>query len=49
MYCGSVIVVYEFGGRVLDVYGVLVIFGSVVVVCEYSGSEVDVYGDKLGG
>jgi hypothetical protein len=35
MYCGSVIVVYEFGGRVLDVYGVLVIFGSVVVVCEY--------------
>jgi hypothetical protein len=32
MYCGSVIVVYEFCGSVLDVYGDLVICGSVVVV-----------------
>ena len=46
MYCGSVIVVYEFGGRVLDVYGVLVIFGSVVVVCEYDRSVVDGYWDE---
>ena len=46
MYCRSVIVVYEFGGRVLDVYGVLVLFGSVVVVCEYDRSVVDVYWDN---
>ena len=45
MYCGSVIVVYEFGGRVLDVYGVLVICGSNIMVCEYNGSVVYVYGN----
>jgi hypothetical protein len=47
MYCGSVKVVCEYNGSIVDVYEILESFGSVVVICEYNGSEVDVYVDEL--
>ena len=43
-YCGNVIVVCEFYGSVVNVYGVLKNCGSVIVICEYNGDVVDVYG-----
>ena len=47
MYCGSVKVVCEYNGSIVDVYEILESFGSVIVICEYNGSVVDVYGDEL--
>ena len=44
---GSVIVVFECCGSVINMYGVLKDCGSVLVVCEYNRSVVDVYGNKL--
>jgi hypothetical protein len=40
------VVVCEYNGSVVDVYGVLKSCGSVIVVCEYDRSVVDVYGDE---
>ena len=34
MFCGSVIVVCEYLGSVVDVYGILESCGGVMVVCE---------------
>ena len=46
---GSVIVICENNGSVINMYGVLKICESVIVVCEYNGSAVCVYGDNLRG
>jgi hypothetical protein len=43
---GSVIVVCECYGSVINMYGVLKNCGSVLVFCEYNKIVVDVYGDK---
>ena len=43
--CGSVIVICEYNGDVVDVNGVLKSCGSVKVICEYNGDVVDVYGN----
>ena len=45
---GSVIVICECCGSVINMYGVLKNCGSVIVVCGYNGNVVDVYEDKLG-
>ena len=42
---GSVVVVCEYKGSVVSVYGVLKSCGSVKVICEYNGDVVDVYGN----
>jgi hypothetical protein len=47
--CGSVIVVCEYCGSVIYMYGVLKNCGRVIVFCEYNGSVVDVYGNELEG
>jgi hypothetical protein len=47
MYCGSVKVVCEYNGSIVDLYEMLESFGSVIVICEYNGSVVNVYGDEL--
>ena len=47
MYCGSVKMVCEYYGSIVEVYEILESFGSVIVICEYNGSVVDVYGDEL--
>jgi hypothetical protein len=45
--CGSVKVVCECCGSVMNMYGVLKNCESVIVFCEYNESVVDVHGDKL--
>ena len=45
--CGSVIVVCECCGSVMNMNRVLKNCGSVIVVCEYNGSVVDVYWEQL--
>ena len=47
MYCGSVKVVCEYNGSIVDVYEILEGFGSVIVICGYNGSVVDVYWELL--
>ena len=44
--CGSVIMVCEFYGSVVNVYGILKNCGSVMEICEYNGDVVDVYVEK---
>jgi hypothetical protein len=44
---GSIIVVCECCGSVMNMYKVLKNCGSVIVVCEYKGSVVDVYWEQL--
>jgi hypothetical protein len=43
---GSVKVVCECCGSVINMYGVLKNCGSVLVNCECNGSVVDVFGDE---
>ena len=43
MYCGRVIVVCEYNGSVVDVYGVLESCKCVIVFCKYIGRVLDVY------
>ena len=38
--CGSVVVVCEYNGSVVNVYGVLKNCGSVIVICEYNGESI---------
>ena len=40
---GSVVVVCEYNGSVVDVYGVLESCKCVIVVCEYIGRVLHVY------
>ena len=43
MYCGSVKVVCEYNGSIVNVYETLESFGSVIVVCECCGSVINRY------
>ena len=44
MYCGSVKVVFEYNGSIVDVYERLESFGSVIVICECCGWVMNMYG-----
>ena len=43
MYCGSVKVVCEYNGSIVDVYEILESFGSVIPDCECCGSVINRY------